>query len=192
MSKSSKNIEEPRKNMKMIMTAAIIAVILAIIIVIAIFSSMTEKQTVEYDMKAFVVENVSLGISGDLFELNFGRMPLYAASTKYVELNYDSALPARVNIELNGNISKFIILEKKTYNKYQNAKELSGHVVCVRDIIWRTKCLSLKAIYLVKETNMIIVSLTIKKLLSLHALLFYYQRLCLDLLYRLARVQTLL
>lgn len=95
-------------------------IIIGLVIIVAAgsviaFSISFEEEKVQYDMKLAVMENVTVGISSDTFELNFGRIPLNGTSTKYISINYNSTTPAKVVLETKGNISKFLILEKNNF-----------------------------------------------------------------------------
>ncbi|MBI4895558.1 MAG: hypothetical protein HY831_03630 [Candidatus Aenigmarchaeota archaeon] len=93
----------------------IIGAVVVLIAFIVFFSTSFEEETVKYDMKLSVMENVTLGISNDNFELNFGRIPLNGKSTKFVSISYNSTTPSKIHLETTGNISKFIILEKNDF-----------------------------------------------------------------------------
>ncbi len=95
--------------------AIIIGIIIVILIVIAVFAMTFEEEQIEYDMKISVMENVTVGISSDTFELNFGRIPLNGTSTKFVSINYNSTTPAKIILQTSGNISKYILFEKNNF-----------------------------------------------------------------------------
>ena len=108
----AKKTNENKNHTRLIALGLVIALIVLIIVV---FSTMFEEKTIEYDMKVSVVENATLGISTDDFELNFGRIPIDGRVTKFISLNYDGNAPSKVNIQVSGNMAPFITLEKNNF-----------------------------------------------------------------------------
>ncbi len=98
-----------------ILKISLILILLAVIIVSGYFSTMTEEENIEYEMKLEVANVTRVGISNDDFELNFGRVPLGGYVTKSVSIDNRGSLPSKISIEITGSISSFISLEKNNF-----------------------------------------------------------------------------
>lgn len=72
-----------------------------------------------YPLRGFVVESESdkipLGIAGQTYELNFGRIPVNSSTTKILNMNSNNF--AKIEFYTSGNISPYVTLPKSFYMK---------------------------------------------------------------------------
>ena len=77
-----------------------------------------------YPLKGIVVEmgneTIPIGIAGQTYELNFGRIPHNSSVRKIINMKSDNF--AKVEMYTSGNISSYIILPENFYMKGQEEK----------------------------------------------------------------------
>lgn len=72
-----------------------------------------------YPMKGIVIEmendSIPIGIAGQKYELNFGRIPLKSSTTKMIDMQSQGLV--RVRLLSDGNITPYITMPEKIYLK---------------------------------------------------------------------------
>jgi|GEM_PF-2408627 len=80
-----------------------------------------------YPLKGQVIpmgnETIPIGIAGQTYEINFGRIPQNSSTRKFINLN--SSNPAKTELYVSGNITPFMIFPQSLYIKGEEKMEIA-------------------------------------------------------------------
>ncbi len=101
------------------MSRKILVVLLAAIAVLMLGASdyLFIEDSNHFDMSAQTIKitgpETKIGFAAQTSELNFGRLPLGGRSTKFIDVSNQFNSPAKVKLEMRGNITSFVDLSNE-------------------------------------------------------------------------------